>query len=133
MFELPTGPVTGFTQSARDGSSDEAEEESAELVSRRESARIVLGPGARVSSHRAHFDELCIARSIAAHIAGRIGKSLSAASGKSPRAETRFERARCGPRFAGGSSTLATQRGEGSGGRGRSGAAQALAHRAQHR
>src|SRR5438874_263193 len=115
MPELPAGFVAGFVGAARDGSGNEAAEKSAELVSRREPARVVLGPGAGVSSHGADHDELRDPRSAPAGAAGRAGESVASASAKSSVVAGWAEEARAWDRFAGGTSIMAIERGLSSG------------------
>src|SRR5689334_18626351 len=76
MSELPARLGAGLAQSARDGRRDEAENESAELVSRRESAGELLGTGTRLPSHRTDLDELRAARGIAISVGRRIGEAF---------------------------------------------------------
>src|ERR1039458_2506288 len=109
MFELSAGTLASFIGSARAGSRHQTQNQSSKLVSRRESARVVLGTGTRLSSHRAHYDELRLARSLAARAGRRIGKPLETARTKLSRVEKRP--GGDGPRncFASGPSALATR------------------------
>src|SRR5437867_3371249 len=93
MLELPAGIVAGLVQFARAGSSPEAPEQSAKLVSGCKSAGELLGAGAGLSSHCPDLDELRAARSVAPGAGGRAGKPLASASGKSSRAQGGLARA----------------------------------------
>src|SRR5687767_9627358 len=110
MFELPARLVACIPQPRRDGSRDEAEEESAELVSRCESAVVLLGPGTRLSSHGTHFDELCIARGAASRSGRGPGETISPARGKPSFIEVRFKGTRPRFRVSRRASTVAVER-----------------------
>src|ERR1041385_2315840 len=118
MSELSARSLARVAESARDGGRDEAEEKSQELVSRREPARVVLGTGARVSSHRTHLDELRAARGAAFGVGGGIGKTFSAPPRESRVVEEGIEGTRREHRVTGRTSALATERGDSAGGSG---------------
>src|SRR5258706_1157669 len=110
MPELPTRPVAGIPEPARNGSGDQTEEKGAELVPRRKPPRLLLGAGTGLSSYRADFDELRDSRGASPSPCGRSGKSLAPARAKSSFIETGVERTRTENRFPGGPSIVATQR-----------------------
>src|SRR5262245_11169452 len=87
MFELSPRVVAGVTQPACDGGSHASQNPSPKRVARREPARVVLGTGTRVPSHRADLDELRVSRSAATRAGGKLGKSLASPRAKSSRAE----------------------------------------------
>src|SRR5206468_12236840 len=69
---VPAGPVAVDLRSPRGRDAPPAEDAGAELVSRSDPARALLGRGARLPSHRAHLDEL---RAAGGAPAGRRGGS----------------------------------------------------------
>src|ERR1017187_7381038 len=133
MFELSARTLAGFIESARNGSRHQTQNQNSKLVSRRESALVVLGTGTGLPSHRAHHDELRFARSLAAPAGRRAGKKRGGGPTKLSRDEKRA--GGYGPRncFASGPSALATQRRRRSGRRGRTRRPQTIAFRLQHR
>src|SRR5262245_44825630 len=110
MSELSAWAIAGLVQSAGAGNRDPAAHPGAELVSRCEPARFVLGPGTRLSSHGAHLDELRPARSFAPRARGRSGEPLATASGESPCPKGRFAGIGLGYHRSGRASALATER-----------------------
>src|SRR3989442_15835062 len=106
MPELSAGAGAGFAEPTRARSRRETEEKSPKLVSRRESAGFLLGPGPSLSSHRAHRDELRAARSVAAGAARGPGKPLAPPRAKSSGAQSRAGRNGPRNRFAAMASTL---------------------------
>src|ERR1017187_10847873 len=89
MFELSARTRADFIESTRAGSRHQTQNQSSKLVSRRESALVLLGTGTGLPSHRADHDELRFARSLAARAGRRIGKPLEAARTKLSRVEKR--------------------------------------------
>src|SRR5437667_10608145 len=106
MFELPARTGPGVTQPARARSRHEAQEQSPKLVSGRESAGRLLGSGPRLSSYRAHLNELLTARGAPAGLERRSGESLAPPRTESSRPESRTKGHRPPDRVAGRPPTL---------------------------
>src|SRR5439155_25149814 len=110
VSELSARAGAGIVQPPGARSRDKAEAQSSKLVSRCKLARLLLGPGTRLSPHRPDHDELRLARGVAPGVERRPGKPLATARAKSSRAQGRLESDGPSNRLAGRSSTLAAQR-----------------------